>query len=123
MFFYFNFDKYIVKYYFIIYYFSELVLDQLVHFQHNNQKAYYFLEIDVHLKNESNKIYRSTHFVRYTKEKGVCFVKEWDNWKSNVEINLLTPIKNQKCWLEFMIHMLENLMKKNLENNVRTFLY
>ena len=97
-------------------------MEEVVHVQHNHQKDYYFVEIDLHLKSDQNKIFRSTHFVRYNeKKKSVCFIKEWDAWKPNVEINLLTPIKNQKPWLKFMIQMLENLTKKTSENNVRIF--
>ena len=113
---------------------SELVFDSLVHYQHNYQKTYFFVEIDVYYRSDPVKIYRSSHHVRSTDmdPKKICFIKEWNylldsntgktKEPEDIEINLLTPIRNQKTWLEFMIKMLEELFAKTNEKNVSIFL-
>ena len=110
-----------------------MVFDSLVHYQHNDQKTYFFVEIDVYHKSDPVNIYRSSHFVRATdydskKTLKICFIKEWNflvdsnsgktKKSKDIEINLLTPIRNQRNWLEFMIEMLEELFDKNDEKNV-----
>ena len=62
----------------------------------------------------------------------ICFIKEWNylldpntgktKEPEDIEINLLTPIRNQRTWLEFMIKMLEKLFAKTNEKNVSIFL-
>ena len=107
---------------------SQIELVDVVHVQTNynksygkfedTSKTYYFVELDVKYKNDDSKIYRSSHFVKPLPSGDICFMTEW-KWKSNVEINLLTPIRNQLSWLKYLIKMLEELTQKTNESNVR----
>uniref|UniRef100_A0A7M5XCJ4 Hexosyltransferase n=1 Tax=Clytia hemisphaerica TaxID=252671 RepID=A0A7M5XCJ4_9CNID len=86
---------------------------------HENDKTHYFIELDVRKKSDSSKkIYRASHFMQPTDEGDLCFMKEWNTGKKDVEVNLLTPIKNQKSWLNYMILMLEEIMEQTKETNV-----
>ena len=113
-------------------YFSDLELVSLAHVQRNagpqakrfeeNDKTHYFIELDVRKKSDSSKkIYRASHFMQPTDGGDLCFMKEWNTAKPDVEVNLLTPIKNQKSWLNYMILMLEEIMEQTKETNVSIF--
>lgn len=102
-------------------------MDHLVHVATNvNQttfkaykdwrKIYYFVEFDVKYLG-GDTIYRMSQFVRSTPNKEVCLMNDYI-WKEDVHITLLTPIRNQVTWLQYLIEMLENVISETNEKNV-----
>jgi len=110
--------------------YSNLELVNLVHVQRNayrnmvhppNNKTYYFVEMDVRFKRGKTSVFRASHFVQPTENNEFCFIRDF-TIRPKAEINLLTPIKNQKKWLLYMIQMLQDIIVKTNEQNV-SFLF
>lgn len=106
-------------------------IQNIVHIQKNlNQQfisypqwkqTHYFVELDV-LSVDDQKIYRTTHFVRHDKTQNrICFIKEYQ-WKPNVTVNILTPVKNQAVWIHHLLKSLETIITKTNEKNIRLIL-
>ena len=103
---------------------SKLELVNLVHIQRNDAKTkparnntYYFVEMDIRFKEGNSTIFRASHFVKPTSAGDLCFIKDF-TIRPNVEINLLTPIKNQKRWLLYMLQMLQEIIVETHEKHV-----
>ncbi|XP_066929538.1 uncharacterized protein [Clytia hemisphaerica] len=82
---------------------------------------YFFVELDVRNKSHGSKVFRASHFVEPINEptKDLCFVREWaPKGHGQVEINLMTAIKNQRAWLNYLILMLEELLTEIKDTNV-----
>ncbi|XP_066927984.1 uncharacterized protein [Clytia hemisphaerica] len=82
---------------------------------------YFFVELDVRNKSHGSKVFRASHFVEPINEptKDLCFVREWaPKGHGQVEINLMTAIKNQRAWLNYLILMLEELLAEIKDTNV-----
>ena len=115
-------------------------LKSIVHIQKNLDSRFYqypewwqnhyFVELDIEipldeqgnkafsLVQKKNNVFRLAQFVHVTPSNDVCFMADW-KWRENVGIEILTPIRNQIQWLEYLLVMLENLVKKTNENKVR----
>ena len=101
---------------------------EIVHIQKNlnrdfhrlpNNRTFFFTELDVRKKSDpSKKVYRASTFLQPTNEGDLCFMKEWNTWREDVTIHLLTPIRNQFRWMKFLVKMLEETISNAHETNV-----
>ena len=55
----------------------------------------------------------------------LCFMADWQ-WREDVDIEILTPIRNQIQWLEYLLIMVKRILDKTGESKVsgvNSFLY
>jgi len=99
-------------------------LTTIIHVQQNLESSFkqypewwqthYFVEFDVTYQNQLS---RFSHFIHVTPEERVCFMADW-KWRENTLVNILTPLRNQFHWLQYLLEMLQNILVETKESRV-----
>ena len=72
----------------------------------------YFVELDLQDKID-NKIYRfSDYFHKPSLEKKLCLPEIYQKWNTDAKVYLICAVKNQRQWIKYLIHSLEDLIQR-----------
>lgn len=94
-------------------------IDSIVQIEENKEDKHgkrYFVELDLKHKTQPY-IYRSSEWIFFKNNGELCKPKGYQ-WEPHEKIYLLTPVKNQRRWIQYLIESINHIVKVTGEKQI-----